>query len=76
MKPVKPVEHFHAEDICDNPAIICRTCFQYVDEKNPAIPVNGDDTCLTCLEEAVKLLSAHVAAKTKADRKVRGEHAE
>lgn len=72
MKPAKPVEHFHAEDVCDNPAIICRTCSQYCDAKNPCIPVNGDDTCLNCLEEAATLLKAHAKEKEAADVSVRG----
>lgn len=67
MKPAKPVELFHAEDICDNPAIICRTCFQYCNAKNPCIPVNGDDTCLSCLQEAARLLEVHVKEKETAD---------
>ena len=67
MKPAKPVEHFHAEDVCDNPAIICRTCFQYCNAKNPCIPVNSDDTCLSCLSEAADLLKAHVKEKETAD---------
>lgn len=74
MKPanVKPVEHFRADEVCDNPAIICRTCIQYCDAKNPCIPVNGDDTCLKCLKEAVALLEAHVVEKETADDIVRG----
>lgn len=74
MKPAntKPVQHFSGGDVCDNPAIICRVCFQYCSAKNPCIPVNGDDTCLTCLKEAVALLEAHVVEKETADDIVRG----
>lgn len=72
MKPPKPVEHFHAEDVCDNPAITCRTCFQYISTTNPCIPVNGDDTCLACLVEAADLLKAHAKAKETADDIVHG----
>lgn len=67
MKQAKPAEHFCKGDICDNPAIICRVCFQYCSAKNPCIPVNGDDTCLACLKEAAKLLEAHVTEKETAD---------
>lgn len=67
MKQEKPVEYFDKSNICDNPAIICRTCFLYVSAKNPGIPVNGDDTCLSCLKQAVELLEAHVKEKETAD---------
>lgn len=73
MKPAtKLVGHFRKDDICDNPAIICRVCFMYCDVKNPCIPVNGDDTCLACLKEAVTLLEEHVVEKETADDVVRG----
>lgn len=69
---MKNGKQFDRENICDNPAVICRTCIQYVSAKNPAIPVNGDDTCLSCLEEAVTLLKLHVKEKGAADDRVRG----
>lgn len=71
MKPPKPVEHFSGGDICDNPAIICRTCFHYCNAKNPCIPVNGDDTCLSCLHEAATLLETYVKEKETADDALR-----
>ena len=72
MKPPKLAGRFHAEDVCDNSAIICRVCFQYVSTKNPCIPVNGDDTCLACLKEAAALLEAHVVEKEAANVSVHG----
>ena len=72
MKQAKLAEHFRKDEICDNPAIICRVCFLYCSAKNPCIPVNGDDTCLVCLEGAVALLRAHVTEKETADDIVRG----
>ena len=67
MNQSRPVVRFHAAAICDNPAIICRVCYQYCRAKNPCIPVNGDDTCLACLKEAAALLEAHVVEKETAD---------
>lgn len=69
---MKLSKHFDIDNVCSNPAVICRTCIQYVSAKNPAIPVNGDDTCLSCLEEAVTLLKLHVKEKETADDRVRG----
>lgn len=67
---------FDRDNICDNPAVICRTCIQYISAKNPCIPVNGDDTCLSCLKEAVTLLELHVKEKKTADDIVRSVNRE